>query len=612
MFKELQLLSKRILATFVISVFCLSINAQYFVDFEGAGETNGGYAAATVSLSGLNWQVGPEALIGTGAGDIKNGDRAARIRRDGSVFGSITMTQNKPNGIGTISLLYSRANFSGDRTGTSPSFVVEYSTNNGASWTQAGSTTSLAGVNALTSFSATVNVSGDARIRIRQTAGDSGKRWNVDDIEITDFVLPCADPTWHYRTIASGLWENGAIWQASPNGSTGWVAANCPPDATAQTITIGTGHDVNITSNLTIDQTIIERDATLIWSGGSLTIANGPGDDLTIFGKFRHNLNAGAPYAPSSNIRVKSNGVLEVNNNLVSSSHYGWSNQIFYENSAVFYWNIPTSALFQTSNITYFPNAEANEIPIFRTNTPDISVGAGGSNITRINGYFEVENNTVTWVNAANKIFRNGLGGNGNIIQESSSGRFEMDGDTAFIAGTGSITLNANRLQTSGAVYVKLLNNKTINGGQLRITNPSTLDAQEFQLSGTGNIQLNRSSTLITKHPNGLNGSVGGLSAVNYQLDTGFEQHIIFERNGPQNAGTTSLNAVLGSVTVRNGSQLTLQQDLSIENSSSGGFLVDGNGSELGASTTVVLNINGNRFFTLQNGATMNDNCLQI
>lgn len=603
MLREIRCLTKNTVLTLTLLIFCFAVSAQYFVDFEGVGETNGSYAAATVSLSGLDWEVGPEALIGTATGDIKNGARAARIRNNGS----LTMIANKPNGIGTISFFYVRSNFSGDRTGTSPSFVVEYSTNNGTSWIQAGSAISLAGVDVLTSFSATVNVAGDVRARIRQVSGASGKRWNVDDIEITDFVPPCADPTWHYRTTASGLWENGAIWEASPNGSTGWVAANCPPDATAQTVTIRSGHEVNITSTLAIDQTIVEKEASLIWSGGTLNIANGPGDDLTVFGRFVHNLSATAPYSSGAVIRIKEMGVLEVNNNSPGSSHYALSTQIFYEDQAVFYWNVSSSANFPAANQTYFPNAGANEIPIFRTNTPNINVGAGS--VTRINGYFEVENNTVTWQNGGAKIFRNGLGGNGNIAQASSSGRFLMDGDTAFIAGSGNINLDGGeRLQTVGAVYVKLMNNKTINNGQLRITNPSALDAQAFALAGTGNIQLNSDATLITKHPNGVDGSIGGMAAITY--DTQNRQNIIFERNGLQNSGTASLNAILGSVTVRNGSQLTLQQDLSIENSSSGGFLVDGAGSELGTTATVVLNINGNRFFTLQNGASMNNNCL--
>jgi hypothetical protein len=170
-------------------VLLSTAKADYLVDFEGAGETKTSYASGTVNLNGVDWDL-TEALIGTVASDIKNGARAARIRNSGS----LTMLADKENGLGTISLQYARSDFSGDRTGTSPSFVVEYSTNQGGSWTQAGSTTSLAGVNSLTPFSAEVNVTGNVRIRIRQTAGDTGKRWNVDDILLTDFAGDPGEP----------------------------------------------------------------------------------------------------------------------------------------------------------------------------------------------------------------------------------------------------------------------------------------------------------------------------------------------------------------------------------------------------------------------------------
>lgn len=163
--------------------------ADYFVDFEGDGETKTSYASGNVTLNGISWNI-DDALIGTADNDIKNGARAARIRNSGSM----TMQADKANGLGTVSFQYARSNFSGDRTGTSPSFVVEYSTNQGDTWSQAGSTTSLAGVDSLTTFSAEVNVAGNVRIRVRQTAGDSGKRWNVDDILLTDFTGDPGEP----------------------------------------------------------------------------------------------------------------------------------------------------------------------------------------------------------------------------------------------------------------------------------------------------------------------------------------------------------------------------------------------------------------------------------
>lgn len=179
-------------ALVLVALISSAVQAQYVVDFEGAGETDTGYAASTVNLSGLNWSIGPQALIGTDANDMKNGSRAARLRVSSSTYGSISMTQDKADGLGSISFYYARSNFANDRSTGPPSFVVEYSTNGGSSWSQIGSVTSLSGVDTLTLFSETVNVSGNVRVRIRQTAGTSGRRWNVDDITLTDYV-PATD-----------------------------------------------------------------------------------------------------------------------------------------------------------------------------------------------------------------------------------------------------------------------------------------------------------------------------------------------------------------------------------------------------------------------------------
>ena len=163
-------------------------------NFDGTGETKDSYASGTVNLSGYNCNM-TQALIGTDAvGDIKFGTRSARLRYDGTTYGSITMLDQKQNGIGTISFYYSRANFSNDRTGIAPKFVVEY-TSDAKAWIQAGNETDLSDVNEFMLFSATVNQIGNYRVRIRQTGGDSSKRWNIDNMQITDCGLPHVELT---------------------------------------------------------------------------------------------------------------------------------------------------------------------------------------------------------------------------------------------------------------------------------------------------------------------------------------------------------------------------------------------------------------------------------
>src|SRR5690606_2441019 len=132
-------------------------SASVIIDFEGPGETKGAYASGTVNLSGFDFDM-TEALIGTLATDFRNGERSARFRgRDGS---SMTMLEDKPNGLGEISFLYRIFSSDGDQQ----PWAVEYSTNQGADWTQIGDTfTATADVQ---TFSEVVNVEGDVRIRI--------------------------------------------------------------------------------------------------------------------------------------------------------------------------------------------------------------------------------------------------------------------------------------------------------------------------------------------------------------------------------------------------------------------------------------------------------------
>ncbi|MBU1693419.1 MAG: immunoglobulin domain-containing protein [Verrucomicrobia bacterium] len=158
-----------------------SESSDYYVDFEGAGETKTSYASGTVKLSGLDWDM-TDALIGTSATDWKNGSRSARMRGYGT--SAMTMLTNKVGGLGTITFQYRR--YSAE---AQVDWMVQYSTNNGVSWTQAGSTFTAPANDIVQTFTGTVNKSGDVRIRIKRATetGTSNKRLNIDDILLTGY-----------------------------------------------------------------------------------------------------------------------------------------------------------------------------------------------------------------------------------------------------------------------------------------------------------------------------------------------------------------------------------------------------------------------------------------
>ena len=233
--------------------------AQYVVDFEA--ETSGGYASETVTLNGIDWDL-TESLIGTLANDFKNGLKSLRLRGYGT--SSFTMLQDKPNGIVTISFLYSEY-------GTDPqtSWRVEYSTDAGATWTQVGTDITATGGNASPStFSETINVLGNARIRVVEATGTgaSNRRMNIDDITITDYVAvtPTITAT---PTLLTGFTQ--FVGTPSPE-QTFEVSGTLLTDDVTLTVTSG-DYEISETpgagfgTSITLNQTAGEVAATTIY-----------------------------------------------------------------------------------------------------------------------------------------------------------------------------------------------------------------------------------------------------------------------------------------------------------------------------------------------------------
>ncbi|GAB1417683.1 hypothetical protein MASR2M12_04480 [Bacteroidales bacterium] len=169
------------LLALLLVVGAFSLKAQYVVGFEGPGETKNSYASGTVKLTGLDWNL-TEALINPDAYDWKNGLRSARLRGYG---GSVmTMLENKNGGLGSISFSYRRYS-----TDIQVDWMVEYSTDDGANWTQIGDAFTAPASNDISTFNQAVNVTGNVRVRIKRATetGNANRRLNIDDITLTDY-----------------------------------------------------------------------------------------------------------------------------------------------------------------------------------------------------------------------------------------------------------------------------------------------------------------------------------------------------------------------------------------------------------------------------------------
>jgi hypothetical protein len=167
-----------------VETFASGSGSSQTVNFEGAGETNTSYAGRTMSLGGLTWYT-TNALIGDSAFDWKNGSRSLRMRGFGT--SAMTLMEDLPNGLGTLSFNYRRYS-----TDTQVDWMAEYSTDGGENWTQIGSAFTAPASDVVQVFSETVNVPGAVRVRIKRATetGTSNARLNMDDLVMTPAIVP--------------------------------------------------------------------------------------------------------------------------------------------------------------------------------------------------------------------------------------------------------------------------------------------------------------------------------------------------------------------------------------------------------------------------------------
>ncbi len=195
------------------SVFHPMPDSGYFVDFEDGNKPS--WASSDTTLNGIEWNMN-EALVGNLDADWKNGEKSARLR--GYDTSSMTMLEDKANGLGTLSFFY-RCYGTEDQV----DWKAEYSTDQGSSWIQIGDDFTHTGSEVL-EFNETVNVPGNVRIRIVR-ATDSGRqnrRLNIDDIFLSDYTggmpvaaTPAFSPDGGYYTEAQTVSITSATEDAS-------------------------------------------------------------------------------------------------------------------------------------------------------------------------------------------------------------------------------------------------------------------------------------------------------------------------------------------------------------------------------------------------------------
>ena len=351
-------------------------------------------------------------------------------------------------------------------------------------------TLSLSGTGPSGSISITIpnGMASGSGYKIRIVSSDPVVYSNLSaDITINQSGSCVSAATDYYRSRADGAWSSINTWESSPSGTVGtWIPATLTPTSSANTISIRSSHTVTIILAVTVDQVIIEGGGILVHSAGLLTINDdASGNDILVQNGAVFTLsflNNPPVFSPATaTVDINTGGTLRVSVGGLTALGAGVNSSNFiYRDASI----LELTTAFSTAGVTYFPNV-TNEIPIFRT-TGILSVGAGTNTV--INGVFEA-NSSITFINAGTKTFRNGIRGTGNI-NGSTSGTFIINGTTAELGGTGSLTLPASGLQIGSAAgtTVTVTSNKTVTGDISLLSTNTFVELGSNNLTVTGNI----------------------------------------------------------------------------------------------------------------------------
>ena len=178
--------------------FVFTLQAQLFESFEEGSKIT--YAPFSIELSTGEWMFSG-ALIGTLAGDKKNGLKSARIQD-----GYIEMEFDYPLGLSEIS--FYAANFSNDSGGA---VQVSYSEDSGENWYPLGNAISLG--SELTQYTIAGSIEENVRLRFSRTAGN---RINIDDVLISSYIETSEEPSLLFR-INEIPYPNGSTFDFGPN-----------------------------------------------------------------------------------------------------------------------------------------------------------------------------------------------------------------------------------------------------------------------------------------------------------------------------------------------------------------------------------------------------------
>ena len=168
--------------TFRIDDLMLNGSTCHTATFDSS--TKSSYTEDIVNVNGKEWVLG-ECFIGSDPGnDYFIGTKSARLRANANSL--IELNNSLTTGLSTVNFSYRAYQNSTGYDAITAIFSVDYSKDNGNSWTEIGTITPSSTVQ---TFSATVNQSGNVKFRIKYKSGttNDNHRVNIDSIELCPY-----------------------------------------------------------------------------------------------------------------------------------------------------------------------------------------------------------------------------------------------------------------------------------------------------------------------------------------------------------------------------------------------------------------------------------------
>ncbi len=332
---------------------------------------------------------------------------------------------------------------------------------------------------------------------------------------------------YYYRTIASGNWNDPAIWEISTDAAflnPLPVGAAVSPDAlNSLGILVRLGHVVNVTANVTVDQLSMDNIANstiIVNSAVNFTLNDGPGNDVTFTGSNAriiingNFINKGVQTGTQATVTVNANGVYEHNQNggtvytatwnassecLISgvtlTAPTGISGQTF----GKFTWNNPSQTVALPTAILSGATTFTGDFTVISTGTPATNalVLSSGAITVAMNADLLIQGGTLNLINAAAAVTLN-LAGNYN----QTGGTFTQTGATAstvnfngigksYTQSGGTVTgTNINYAVNSATANFSLNNSIDISTGRTFNVNTGTLNMGTSLITGAGSFTL--------------------------------------------------------------------------------------------------------------------------